>query len=156
MEQDLTLHALFAFLFTRSVYHDDLFWWIWRTILYHCYLSPWLVYHLLSSLFWSGRFLILLRNVFSRTETRPVREKQIGQRDYTTSNVDRNSDCNVVTKSCWKYKYSASKYREWFTAWKVSKYEVISGPYFRVFGPEITLYLDIFHAMIHKIYSLSV
>ena len=24
------------------------------------------------------------------------------------------------------------------------------------FGPEITLYLDIFHAMIHKIYSLSV
>ena len=41
-----------------------------------------------------------------------------------------------------------------FTAWKVSKYGVISGPYFPVFnpntgkyGPEITLYLDTFHAV---------
>ena len=40
-----------------------------------------------------------------------------------------------------------------FTAWKVSKYGVISGPYFSVFGlntgkygPEITPYLDTFHA----------
>ena len=40
------------------------------------------------------------------------------------------------------------------TAWKVSKYRVISGPYFPVFGlntgkygPEITLYLDTFHAV---------
>ena len=39
------------------------------------------------------------------------------------------------------------------TAWKVSKYVVISGPYFPVFnpntgeyGPEITPYLDTFHA----------
>ena len=39
------------------------------------------------------------------------------------------------------------------TAWKVSKYGVISGPYFPVFGlntgkygPEITPYLDTFHA----------
>ena len=43
---------------------------------------------------------------------------------------------------CWKY-----------TAWKVSKYGVISGPYLPVFGlimeiitPEITPYLDTFHA----------
>ena len=38
------------------------------------------------------------------------------------------------------------------TAWKVSKYEFISGPYFPIFspntakyGPEITPYLDTFH-----------
>ena len=41
------------------------------------------------------------------------------------------------------------------TAWKVSKYRVISGPYFPVFspntgkyGPEITPYLDTFHAVL--------
>ena len=40
------------------------------------------------------------------------------------------------------------------TAWKVSKYGVFRGPYFRVFGlntekyrPEKTPYLDIFHAV---------
>ena len=40
------------------------------------------------------------------------------------------------------------------TAWKVSKYGVISGLYFRIFGlntgkygPEITRYLDTFHAV---------
>ena len=40
------------------------------------------------------------------------------------------------------------------TAWKVSKYGVISGPYFPVFnpntgkyGPEITPYLGTFHAV---------
>ena len=40
------------------------------------------------------------------------------------------------------------------TAWKVSKYVVISGPYFPVFNPktgeyepEITPYLDTFHAV---------
>ena len=51
-------------------------------------------------------------------------------------------------------------------AWKVSKYGVISGPYFPVFGmntekyaPEITLYLDTLHAVtvlhsISKIYEI--
>ena len=45
-------------------------------------------------------------------------------------------------------------FRKPSTAWKVSKYRVISGPYFPVFspntgkyGPEITPYLDIFHAV---------
>ena len=46
----------------------------------------------------------------------------------------------------------------YFTAWKVPKHGVISGLYFPVFspntgkcGPEITLYLDTFHAVIpHK------
>ena len=40
------------------------------------------------------------------------------------------------------------------TAWKVSKYGVISGPYFPLFwlnagtyGPEITSYLNTFHAV---------
>ena len=32
-------------------------------------------------------------------------------------------------------------------SWKVFKDEVISGPYFPVFGPEITPYLDTFHAV---------
>ena len=43
---------------------------------------------------------------------------------------------------------------EAFTAWKVSKYGVICGPYFPVFnpntgkyGPQITPYLDTFHAV---------
>ena len=42
-----------------------------------------------------------------------------------------------------------------YTGWKVSKYGVISGPYFPVFGlntgkygPEITPYLDTFHVVI--------
>ena len=33
------------------------------------------------------------------------------------------------------------------TAWKVSKYGVTSGPYFPVFRPEITPYLDTFHVV---------
>ena len=33
------------------------------------------------------------------------------------------------------------------TAWKVSKYGVISGPHFPVFGPEITPYWDTFHVV---------
>ena len=50
------------------------------------------------------------------------------------------------------------------TAWKVSKCRVISGPYFPVFGlntrkygPEITPYLDIFHAVykIIEVYQYS-
>ena len=46
--------------------------------------------------------------------------------------------------------------RKTVTAWKVSKCGVISGPYFPVFsankgeyGPEITTYLDTFHAVSH-------
>ena len=45
-------------------------------------------------------------------------------------------------------------YKKTNTAWKVFKYEVISGSYFPVFGlntgkyrPEITPYLDTFHAV---------
>ena len=35
-----------------------------------------------------------------------------------------------------------------YTAWKVSKYGVFSGPYFPAFGPEKTPYLETFHAVI--------
>ena len=42
-----------------------------------------------------------------------------------------------------------------YTVWKVSKYGVFSGPYFPVlslnkgkYGPEITPYLDAFHAVL--------
>ena len=49
---------------------------------------------------------------------------------------------------CWK--------KETFTVWKVSKYRVISGPYFPVFGlntrtygPEETQYLDTFHVVFY-------
>ena len=49
-------------------------------------------------------------------------------------------------------------------AWKASKYGVFSGPYFPVFnpntgkyGPEITPYLDTFHAvMVYMVYSFTI
>ena len=47
------------------------------------------------------------------------------------------------------------------TAWKVCKYGVISGPYFSIFGlntgkygPEITPYLETFHAVVETDTSL--
>ena len=43
---------------------------------------------------------------------------------------------------------SGREYRAIFTIWKVSKYGVISGSYFPVFGPEITPYSDTFHAVL--------
>ena len=80
IEQDLTLRTLFASLFSHSICYNDFFG-ILQTILYHCNLNRRLVYYLINSLFWLGRFPILLRNVFSYTETSPAREKQIGQQD---------------------------------------------------------------------------
>ena len=38
-------------------------------------------------------------------------------------------------------------YIEALTTCKMSKYRVISGPYFSVFGPEIIPFLDTFHAV---------
>ena len=37
----------------------------------------------------------------------------------------------------------------------MSKYGVISGPYFPVFGPEITPYLDTFHAVIINVITAT-
>ena len=49
------------------------------------------------------------------------------------------------------------------TTWKVSKYGVISGPYFPVFssntgqyGPEIIPYLDPFHVVVSQKLSLKI
>ena len=46
------------------------------------------------------------------------------------------------------------------TSWKMSKYGVISGPYFPVFGPEKTPYSDTFHTvwmlLISVIYKIVV
>ena len=39
------------------------------------------------------------------------------------------------------------RYEKLNTAWKVSKYGVISGPHFLVFRPEIAPYFDTFHAV---------
>ena len=36
-----------------------------------------------------------------------------------------------------------------YTAWKVSKYEVFSGPNAGKYGPEKTLYLDTFHTELY-------
>ena len=44
-----------------------------------------------------------------------------------------------------KYTIKTSLLINEFTAWKVSKYGVFFGPYFPVFGPEKTPYLDTFH-----------
>ena len=48
---------------------------------------------------------------------------------------------------CWPILWKKFLSRVSFTAWKVPKYWVISGPYFPVFGPEITPYLDTFHTI---------
>ena len=62
----------------------------------------------------------------------------------------------------WGYTFLFSK-SEGYTAWKVSKYRVISGPYFSEFspntgkyGPEIILYLDTFHAVIVSLWKAIV
>ena len=80
MQRDLSFYSLFAFPFSRSVYRDDFFVNLTDRFV-HCYLNLQLIYHLSNSLFWLGLFLRSLLNVFSRTERRPEREKQIGWRD---------------------------------------------------------------------------
>ena len=53
--------------------------------------------------------------------------------------------CDTYVKSHIKFK--TKNKQKAHTAWKVSKYGVISGPYFPVFGPEITPYLATFDAV---------
>ena len=67
----------------------------------------------------------------------------------------------MIVKLCWACSFFASKLKA-ATAWKVSKYGVISGPYLPVFnpntgeyGPEITPYLDTFHAVMLIKHSLT-
>ena len=52
---------------------------------------------------------------------------------------------------CFEYASVKGTYGAISTAWKVSKCGVISGPYFSLFGPEITPYLDTFHSVIHSL-----
>ena len=40
------------------------------------------------------------------------------------------------------------EFTPFLNSWKVSKYGVIHGPYFPVFGPAITPHLDTFHAVL--------
>ena len=47
--------------------------------------------------------------------------------------------------SFFSHKFSFKVYL--LSAWKVSKYEIFAAPYFPVFGPEKTPYLDNFHAV---------
>ena len=58
---------------------------------------------------------------------------------------------NIITKNV-NYAKSiilSQSSREVVTAWKVSKCGVFSGPYFPVFGPKKSPYLDTFHAVFH-------
>ena len=61
--------------------------------------------------------------------------------EFTLNNIDTNEQVCFLIQH---------------TAWKVFKYGVISGPYFAVFGPEITLYLDTFHAVTMNIITTFV
>ena len=72
----------------------------------------------------------------------------------TITNEIRITAVNVLIYYIQLRNILASLYNRLVTAWKVSKYGVISGPYFPVFGlntgkygPEITPYLDTFHAL---------
>ena len=53
------------------------------------------------------------------------------------------------------YTHFTSCVQEVYTAQKVFKYGVISGPYFPVFRPKITPYLDTFHAVIPLLKNLK-
>ena len=62
--------------------------------------------------------------------------------------------CGICRDDIFPLKNWNSKSLESVTAWKVSKYGVISGPYFSAFGlnagkygPKTTLYLDTFHTV---------
>ena len=54
---------------------------------------------------------------------------------------------NIIVITLYTFRLHSVFTTDSFTAWKVSKYGVISGPYFPAFGPEITPYLDTFHAV---------
>ena len=61
--------------------------------------------------------------------------------------INKNLDRTLRRKGSIRYVYRLHCSQGKITAGKVSKYGVISGPYFPVFGPEITPYLDTFHAV---------
>ena len=72
---------------------------------------------------------------------------------FSVNVIETNKYAYADFKQTYQIK-SNSMQSDLFTAWKVSKYGVISGPYFTVFGlntgkygPEITFYLDTFQAV---------
>ena len=80
-QQDLTFRGLFAFIFSGSVYQDYFF------VNFTDYFVP-LLFEPAASLSFGQLFALIgtfpeLRNVFSLTETRSIREKQIGRRDHS-------------------------------------------------------------------------
>ena len=85
------------------------------------------------------------------------RESQYGSRiDESTYYSFTPKVFNVIYKR-FKEKYLKECFI--FPAWKVSKYGFVSVPYFSVFspntgnyGPEITPYLDTFHAVIYLVF----
>ena len=71
--------------------------------------------------------------------------------------AEKKAKCKMV--SLWLFITSATNVEPFFvyyTAWKVSKYGVISGPNTGKYGPEITPYLDTFHAVLVNIGSIKV
>ena len=88
IQQDLTFRGLLVSLSSRRVYEDDVF------VNFTDYFVPLLLEPATS-------FPRSSRSVVLHTETRPVREKQIGRRrrDSTKDNGDRKNDWNVITKS---------------------------------------------------------
>ena len=77
------------------------------------------------------------------------------QKSYTEIYITKRMlQFNFLDDMIWSLCLSFDKCRNFLknshlphTTWKVSKYGVISGPYFPVFGPEITPYLDTFHTV---------
>ena len=60
-----------------------------------------------------------------------------------------SSNSLVIKFTAIKNTWQSSQIKVLYTAWKVTKYGVFFGPYFPVFGPEKTPYLDTFHAVIY-------
>ena len=64
---------------------------------------------------------------------------------FQTITVTKKASCKKSSNT------SISEISRLTTGWKLSRYGVFSGPYFPVFGPEKTPYLDTFHAVNGKI-----
>ena len=77
--------------------------------------------------------------------------QMISRRKLTFSRKFQGIPATLLTKHVrmndWVFSIFELRIQYPYTAWKVSKSGVISGPYFPVFGPEISLYLETFHAV---------
>ena len=98
-------------------------------------------------------FLFVYEYDFYSRETSIVVNMANGENNIWNKIWKLNKKRNL--SSCTKFVFTATKIdRQSVTSWKESKYGVFSGPYFPVlspntgkYGPEKTLYLDIFHAV---------